>query len=270
MALHYEKRNGIAYFIIDHGKVNTFTPAMHKTLYRRLQEFEIDDEVRVGILTGAAGKPFSAGDDLKVPSAKRTKQQELEAYLFLHQNEGEEPGKPGWDIDILLHRRMKPIIAAIDGYCIGKALIYTLLHTDIRFCSDHAQFGLPEIAYGMAAASGSTRLARHIPYTAAAWLALTGDFIDAQEALRIHLVNRVVPPDQLMAAAEDAAARIGRNPAIAVRIEMETLALGMEQTRQEAVRQSQNLYRLQRLGYEGFGSQPGFFKGNKARAAEEK
>ncbi len=270
MTLRYEKKpNGIAYFTIDHGKVNTLTPGMHKALYHRLKEFEIDAEVRVGILTGAPGRPFSAGDDLKVPSPPRTKQEELEAYLFLHQGEGEAPGKPGWDLDILMHRRHKPIIAAIDGYCIGKALIYTLMHTDIRICTDRAQFGLPEIAYGMAAASGTTRLAQHIPYTAAAWLALTGDFIDAQEALRIHLVNRVVPPERLIEAAEDAAARIMKNPAIAVRVEMEALALGMEQARFEAVRQAQNLYRLQRLGYEGFGSKPGFFKGNRARAAAE-
>ncbi len=257
MSLRYEKRNGIAYFIFDNGKVNALTPQMHKDFYLRLREFEIDAEARVGILTSHPGKPFSAGDDLKNRNEpQRSRQQELEAYLFLHQAEGETPSRPGWDLDVLQHRRCKPIIAAIHGYCLGKGLIYVLQHTDIRIASEDAKFGLPEIAYGMGGASGTTRLARHIPRVEAAWLALTGEFIDAQEALRIHLVNRVVPVAELMAAAERAAALIARHPAIAVRVEMEALEDGLELNRQDAVRHTQNLYRLQRMGYAGFGADP--------------
>jgi E-phenylitaconyl-CoA hydratase len=256
VTLHYEKRDGIAYFTIANGPVNAFTPQMHKDFYEHLRAFDIDPQARVGILTGAAGKPFSAGDDLKHRTeGKRTPQQELEAYLFLHQDE-DTPSRPGWDIDVLLHRRTKPIIAAIDGYCLGKGLIYVLQHTDIRIATDKAIFGLPEIAYGMAGASGSTRLAQQIPLTAAAWLALTGEFIDAAEALRVHLVNKVVSRDKLMQEAERVAGLIMRNPAIAVRVEMEALEYGQELNRAAAVRQTQNLYRLQRLGYEGFGSDP--------------
>jgi E-phenylitaconyl-CoA hydratase len=256
VTLHYEKRDGIAYFTIDNGSANAFTPQMHKDFYEHLRAFDIDPQARVGILTGASGKPFSAGDDLKHRTeGKRTPQLELEAYLFLHQDE-EAPSRPGWDIDVLLHRRTKPIIAAVDGYCLGKGLIYVLQHTDIRIASDQAIFGLPEIAYGMAGASGSTRLAQQIPLTAAAWLALTGEFIDAAEALRVHLVNKVVSREGLMQEAERVAGLIMRNPAIAVRVEMEALEYGQELNRAAAVRQTQNLYRLQRLGYEGFGSDP--------------
>jgi E-phenylitaconyl-CoA hydratase len=256
VALHYEKREGIAYFTIDNGKVNAFTPQMHKQFYEHLRAFDIDAEARVGILAGSGGKPFSAGDDLKHrPEGERSPQQELEAYLFLHQGE-ESPSRPGWDIDVLLHRRTKPIIAAIDGYCLGKGLIYVLQHTDIRIASDKATFGLPEIAYGMAGASGTTRLAQQIPLTAAAWLALTGEFIDAAEALRVHLINKVVPRDKLLDEAKRVAALIMRHPPIAVRVEMEALENGLELGRAAAVRHTQNLYRLQRLGYEGFGSDP--------------
>lgn len=257
MALHYEKRNGVAYFTFDNGKVNALTPQMHKDFYRRLREFEIDADARVGILSSRDGMPFSAGDDLKNRSEpERSRQQELEAYFFLHHDEGPVPSRPGWDLDVLQHRRCKPIIAAIRGYCLGKGLIYVLQHTDIRIASEDARFGLPEIAYGMGGASGTTRLARHIPRVEAAWLALTGEFIDAQEALRIHLVNRVVPAAELLQTAERAAALIARHPAIAVRVEMEALEDGWDLNRHDAVRHTQNLYRLQRMGYQGFGADP--------------
>lgn len=257
MTLRYEKRNGIAYFTIDNGKMNVFTPQMHKDFYGYLREFEIDPEVRVGILSGGDHEHFSAGDDLKQRNdGGRTAQQELEAYLFLHQGEGETPSRPGWDIDVLSLRRFKPIIGAIRGYCLGKGLIYILQHTDIRIAANDAKFGLPEIAYGMAGASGTTRLAQQIPRTAAAWLALTGELVTADEALRLNLINRTVAAENLIEEAERVAAMIMRHPAIAVRIEMEALENGMDLDRVAAVRHSQNLYRLQRLGYNGFGADP--------------
>ena len=80
----------------------------------------------------------------------------------------------------------------------------------------------------MAGASGSTRLAQQIPLTAAAWLALTGEFIDAAEALRVHLVNKVVAREKLMEEVERVAGLIMRHPAIAVRVEMEALEYGRE------------------------------------------
>jgi enoyl-CoA hydratase/carnithine racemase len=257
MTVTYEVRDSIAYFTIDNGKANPFTPAMHKQFYEHLRHFEIDRSARVGILTAPPGRPFSAGDDLKNrPTTVRTPQEELEAYFFLHHDEGDVPSRPGWDIDVLYHRRTKPIIAAIEGYCIGKGLIYVLLHSDIRLASSTSRFGLPEIAYGMAGASGSTRLARQLAYVDAAWLALTGEIVDAEEAARMRLVNRVVPPAELAAAAERAARLIARNPEIAVRVEMEALSIGMDARRQEAVQHTQNLYRLQRLGYAGHGASP--------------
>lgn len=251
MGLIYEKKGAIAYFTIDNGPMNVFTPKIHKQFFEAFKEFEIDRDVKIGILSGA-GRNFSAGDDIKnnyVPP--RTRQQELEAFLFLHQDEGDEPSRPGWERDVAMQRRNKPMIAAIDGYCIGQGMIYTLLHTEIRIATTRAKFGLPELHYGMAGASGSTRLAQHIPYTAAAWMALSGEILPAEEALRVHLINRIVEPDALMSTAEEMAAKITRHPAIAIRVEMEALANGMDLSRFEALRHTQNLYRLQRMGYEG-------------------
>lgn len=257
MSITYAVEDSVAYITIDNGKANAFTPRMHKQFYEHLRRFEIDRSARVAILSAPPGRPFSAGDDLKNrPVASRTPQEELEAYLFLHHGEGDAPSRPGWDIDVLYHRRTKPIIAAIEGYCVGKGLIYVLLHSDIRIASSTARFGLPEIAYGMAGASGSTRLARQLAFVDAAWLALTGEIVGADEAERMRLVNRVVPPEELAAAAERAARLVARNPEIAVRIEMEALSIGLEARRQEAVQHTQNLYRLQRLGYGGHGAEP--------------
>jgi E-phenylitaconyl-CoA hydratase len=253
VTLRYEKKNDLAYFIIDNGKVNVFTPAVHKEFYHRLKEFESDPDVRAGIFMGADGRSFSAGEDVKNRHRPpRTRQQELEAYLFPHQNEGETPTRPGWDLDAMRHRRYKPIVAAVNGYCLGQGLVYLLLHSDIRICAEDAVFGLPEIAFGAAGMSAVTRLARHIPYTAAAWMALTGEFVDAQEAYRIHLVNRVVPAVDVLAAAEAVALKIARHPPTAVRVEMEALEMGADMSRDDAAHHGQNLYRLHRLSFEEY------------------
>ncbi len=264
MTLRYEARDGIGWFAIDNGKVNVFTPAMHKTFYAALKKFEIDREVRVGIIHGVGGRAFSAGADLKNNyRPPRTRQQELEAVLFLHQDEGEEPTRPGWEEDVKRHRRYKPIIAAVSGYCLGQGLEYMLLHSDIRIAADDAVFGLPEVAYGFAGISGTTRLARHIPPIEAAWLALTGDSIDAAEAYRIHLVNRVVPVADLLKEAEAVAKKIAQHPPTAVRVEMEALQLGMDLSQADAVQHTHNLSRMHRFGYEGPSAKDGFFRSRK-------
>ena len=263
MPVHYERRGPIATFTFDNGKVNALTPQMHKELYHHLQAFLRDRELRVGILTGAEGKCFSAGDDIKTPMPPRTEAEELEAHLNPHGGEGDTPGRPGWDVDILMLPRYKPIVGAVRSWCLGQALMYLLLHTDVRIAGESARLGFPEIAYGMGGAGGTTRLGRQIPHTAAMWMLLTGDLVDAQEALRTNLVNRVVPDDQLMAVAIETAEKIARHPPLAVRIEMEAYYRGIDMARQDAVINAGHLYRLQRLGYEGYGAESGFF-GKKA------
>jgi enoyl-CoA hydratase/carnithine racemase len=140
-------------------------------------------------------------------------------------------------------------------------MIYLMLHSDIRVAGEGAKFGIPELNFGAAGVSGTTRLARHIPYTAAAWLAIAGEFIDAEEARRVDLINQVVPDANVLARAEAIAEKIIRHPPSAVRVEMEALQLGMDMDRFDAVHHGQNLYRLHRLNYEGYGSAEGFFAG---------
>jgi enoyl-CoA hydratase/carnithine racemase len=118
MPVTYERRGRVALLTIDNGPLGVFTPLMHRELHGHLKAFLVDPEVRVGVLTGRPGASFCAGDDIKLELPERTRQQELEGYLFLHQNEGDSPHRPGWDVDVMKLERYKPIVAAVDGYCL--------------------------------------------------------------------------------------------------------------------------------------------------------
>ena len=252
MPLDYEKKGDIAWFTIRNGSVNPMTPAMHKQFYEALIDFQADETIRVGILTGAGERAFSAGDDIKTPYRKfDTPGDELAAHLWPKHRTMEEPDTFAWSRDVQTMDRYKPIVGAVKGYCLGQGMIYLLLLTDIRIASEDAQFGFPEIAYGMGGAGGSSRLSRQIPHTAAMWMLLTGDPMSAAEAERVHLVNKVVPKDQVLAEAEAVARKIARHPPLAVRIEMEAYYRGMDQTKLEALNTVKHLYRMQRLAYSG-------------------
>ena len=268
MTIHYEKINHIGLFTIDNGDLNVLTPAMHKTLYQRLVEFLADPDVHVGILKGRDGGSFCAGDDIKNPLPERSRQQELEGYLFLHhaERDGSPPHRPAWDIDIMKLERYKPIIGAVDRYCLGQGMIYLLHLTDLRIASERAQFGLPEVAYGMGGGGGITRLGRQIPHVVAMRFLLTGEFMSAAEALHYNLVNEVVPDEQLLERALALAGKIAAQPPIAVRVEMEAYYQSLDLGRDDNLRYSMNLYRLQRLGYQGFGAGSGFLKRQKDEA----
>lgn len=263
MPIHFEKQDHIGIFTIDNGKLNVLTPPMHKALYEHLKEFVADPDIHVGILKGRDGGSFCAGDDIKNPLPARSRQQELEGYLFLHHNErdGSPPHRPGWDVDIMKLERYKPIIGAVDHYCLGQGMIYLLHLTDMRLATTRAQFGLPEVAYGMGGGGGMTRLGRQIPHVVAMKFLLTGEFMSAQDALKYDLVNELVEPEQLMERALALAAQVAAQPPIAVRVEMESYYQSLDLSRDDNLRYALNLYRLQRLGYEGFGTGSGFLKG---------
>lgn len=251
MKLHYEKSDGIATITIDNPPVNVFTPTLHRDLHDLLAEFMADDGVRVGILTGAGNRAFSAGDDVKTPRPERT-QSELVKRHFGRRRPDESLEYPGWEHEVLrlAMQRFKPIVGAVNGVAVGQGMIYLLQLTDIRVASSTARFGLPEIAYGMGGAGGSTRLMRQIPQVAAMWLALTGEPFDAETALRYNLVNEVVSPDQLMSRAREMAILIARHPPLAVRTEMEASYRGQDLSRDQALSYVSNLYRLQRVAFD--------------------
>lgn len=258
MPIRYETLDGVATITIDNGPLNVLTPVMHRELHDVLKAFLVDPDARVGILRGRDGGAFCAGDDIKTPLPERTRQEELEGWLFLHQNEGDAPHRPGWDVDVMKMERHKPIIGAVDGYCLGQGMLYLLMLTDLRVATDRAQFGLPEVAYGMGGAGGLSRLGLQIPHVVAMRFLLTGEFMPAADALRYHLVNEVVAPERLTEAATALAAKIARQPPIAVRVELEAYYRSFDLPRDDNLRYALNLYRLQRLGYQGYGAGTGF------------
>jgi E-phenylitaconyl-CoA hydratase len=259
----YYIEDQIAHFVLDNGKMNVLTPKTYKEFYHFLKDFEINPEARAGVLYGAGyaeGRSFCAGDDIKNKyRPERTRQQELEAFLFLHQNEGEEPSRPGWEEDVYRHRRYKPMVGAVSGYCLGAGLACLLQHSDIRIADPTSKFGLPEVAFGAAGLSAVTRLSQHLAPADAAWMALTGEFIGARDAERIRLINEVVDSENLIPRAIEVAKLIAQHPPTAIRVEMEALEIGQMMDRYDAARFGQQLYKLHRTNYEGYGSKEGFF-----------
>lgn len=261
MPLHYAKDGPVATFTIDNGKVNVFTPAMHRELHDALVDFNRDPAIHVGILAGSDGKSFCAGDDIKTALPDLSPRQALEAHLSPHAHEPRIGlTRPGWEQDVMRLRRVKPIIGAVDQYCLGQGLIYLLLLTDLRLATPRASFGLPEIAYGMGGAGAMTRLGRHIPHAVAMEMLLLGERIDAARALSVHLINRIVAPEALMAEARAMAQRIAAHPSVAVQVELDAYQRAMDMTREQAMDYIGTLFRFQRVAYDGPGAGTGFFR----------
>jgi enoyl-CoA hydratase len=122
----------------------------------------------------------------------------------------------------------KPVVAAVNGAAVGGGCELCLA-CDLRIASEKAKFGLPEVRIGVMPAGGGTqRLPRLIGVARAKELLLTGDIIDAQEAYRLGLVNRVVPPDKLMEEARVLVGRIANNPPLSVRFIKRAVNVGMQ------------------------------------------
>lgn len=246
MPIHYEHSDGIATFTIDRPPVNAFTPTLYKELLDRLQEFIADRSVRVGILTGAGKRAFSAGHDLKNPRPAWSKQEIAERHLMAL-NDTDISDYPNWEHEIMRLTRFKPIVGAVNGPALGQGLMFLLHLTELRVASRSSRFGLPEIRYGMGGAGGTLQLGSQIPQTAAMWLCLTGQSFDAAQALQYHLVNEVVEDGQVMKRAHEIALMIAAHPPTAVRVEMESYIRSRDMTREQAVAFSQHLFRLQRI-----------------------
>ena len=241
--LRYEISDGVAVFTIDNPPVNAWTPAMHKAFYDRLVEFLADDSVRVGILTGAGERCFSAGDDIKTPRPQRTHAELNRRFL-----EGMKPETdldfPGWENEVMALKRYKPIIGAINGTAVGGGFGYLMLLTDIRIAARGAKLGLPEIQYGMAGAGGALQLGNAIAHVDAMYLLLTGELVDAQRACEMRLVNEVVEPEKLMERAFEVAGKIAAHDRLAIKVEMEAYYRGRDLPRDQALALSGFMFRM--------------------------
>jgi enoyl-CoA hydratase/carnithine racemase len=222
MPVSVEKADKIAVITIDNGPLNLLTPTLHKELYEAILDFDSDRSVRVGILTGKGSRAFCAGDDIKAPRSVSAEEQ-VHRQFFRRDGDTTSYSQPSWERDIMSVQRFKPIVAGIVGWCIGQGFVYACHLSDIRVAGRGARFGLPEISYGMSGAAAIAGIFRHMPRAIAMSLALTGDWIDAEEAQRCFLVNEVVSDDAVLDRARVLAERISRHPALALRVEMEAL-----------------------------------------------
>jgi E-phenylitaconyl-CoA hydratase len=197
-------------------------------------EFRNNPELWVAVVTGSGGKAFSAGADImSLAKYHRTK-----TAIERKAKADTEPGAGGITRNLEI---WKPIIAAINGYCLAGGLEIALA-CDIRIASKTATFGLPEVSRGIIPGAGGTqRLPRLIPFGKSLEMILTGESIDAEEAYRIGLVNKVVPPDDLLPEAIKLARKICQNAPLAVQAAKEAVYRGMDLPLSEGLRLEQFL-----------------------------
>lgn len=210
----YEKRDGIAYVTLNRlEKRNAFSPEMLVRLCDVWRDVAEDRAIRVALLTGAGDQAFSAGGDMgtTIPLMMRTREPVGEWEERFSQDR-----KQLYRAILRGATFFKPVVAAINGHALAGGA-EMVLGTDIRVMSSGATIGVTEVRRGLIAGGGSlVRLARQVPWAMAMELALVGEAVSAQQALAMGLVNRVVPPDQVMAAAEDLARKIGLGAPVAL------------------------------------------------------
>jgi len=214
--LIYEKKDNIGVLTINRPeKLNAISDELTVELDKFLDDVENDEELRVLVITGAGEKAFVAGADIK----------ELESRDALV---GRRVSRKRQTIFSRIENLPIPVIAAVNGYALGGGLELALA-CSIRLCSDRAQFGAPEVKLGIIPGDGGTqRLPRLVGLGRAMEMVLTGDFIDAQEAYRIGLVNHVISNDELMEKAMDLAQKIAKRPPLAVRYAKEAVNRSQE------------------------------------------
>jgi enoyl-CoA hydratase/carnithine racemase len=185
------------------------------TMRQLIADIALDKEVRVLIVTGAGDKAFCSGADLK--ERRTMTEQQVQRYIRTIRDTFTE-----------LERLPKPVIAAINGLALGGGTELALA-CDLRVMSDTAEMGLTETALGIIPGAGGTqRLPRLVGKGAAKELIFTARRVSAAEALRIGLVNRVVPSDQVMAAAFELANRMAENAPIALAQAKYAIDFGLE------------------------------------------
>ena len=225
----YERRRRLAIITLNRPEaLNALNASLRRELHDAFLSFRDDPDAWVAIVTGSGERAFSAGADLKEMSAGR--QAELTG----------DRADPFWEAERpSLNRGLtiwKPIIAAINGYCLAGGLELALA-CDMRIAVEHARFGLTEVLRGIIPGGGGTqRLPRTVPFGIALQMMLTGEHIDAQEAHRIGLVNRVVSADRLMAEAEALAEQMCANAPLSTRAIKEAAYRGINVSLDEGLR----------------------------------
>ncbi len=213
-----ETDNRIAIITINRpDKLNALNAQAKSELRDAFTQIKTDGNVDVVILTGAGEKAFVAGTDIG-------------ELTVLNSETGKAFSAKGQEVFDLIENLGKPVIAAINGYALGGGCELALA-CHIRIASENAKFGQPEVNLGIIPGYGGTqRLTRLVGRGRAMEMILTGNPIDAQEALRIGLVNKVVPQAELLAAARAMAQLIASKGQIAIRMALKAVNMTQETT----------------------------------------
>jgi enoyl-CoA hydratase len=219
----YEEKGAIAYVTVNRPKVlNALNMATMEELRRAFHEIKSRPAIRAVILTGAGEKAFIAGADI----GELAKNDAVAAKEYTHR---------GQSVLNLIENCGKPVIACINGFALGGGCEIALACT-MRLASDNARLGQPEVKLGIIPGyGGSQRLPRLVGKGIAMQLLLSGEMINAQEALRIGLVNEVTSPAELLPRAEAIAQKILANAPLAVQWCLEAVNKGMEMTLAEGL-----------------------------------
>ena len=207
--------NGIATITINRPKaLNALNLDTVTELKDAIEKIAVDKAVKVVVITGAGEKSFVAGADIKEMATKTPA-------------EGREWGQFGQNVFTEIENMPQPGIAAINGFCLGGGCELSCA-CDIRYASENAKFGQPEVGLGITPGFGGTqRLTRVVGRGQAKELIYTGGMIGAEDAKAIGLVNKVVPQEELMPAVLKLAGKIAKNAPVAVQLSKAAINRGI-------------------------------------------
>jgi len=222
--IHEEVKDDVVLWVTFDSpeSLNAFDPDEMAAIARAWERFRDDDDLLVAVVRGAGERSFSVGSNLKtfiprINSGELSPAENQEAY---HKGS--------------LGPILKPIIGVVNGLCLGGGM-ELLTTTDIRLAAPHARFGLPEARWGVfPGGGGTTRLPRQMPYAWAMEILLTGAMFDADQALRMGLINRIVESDRLDAEAQALALQIASNGPQATRAIKDSVINGLEMSLADA------------------------------------
>jgi enoyl-CoA hydratase len=226
-----ERRGRVALLTINRPeKLNALNIKTRQEGAQALEELQADDSVRVVVITGAGEKSFVAGADIA----------EFEGRTALTQRDV----MTGRSLFTAFDAFTKPVIAMINGFCLGGGCELAMA-CDLRIASDKARFAQPEINLGIIPGGGGTqRLTHLVGESKAMEMILTGDMIDAQTALQIGLVNRVVAHAELEAETMKLAEKIAEKSPVALRMAKEAVKTAARSTLDEGLRREIDLFAL--------------------------
>ena len=219
----YEKNDSIAYITLNRPQVlNAYNIKMRDELFQVLGAIKTDPEIRVGIIKGSGDRAFCAGADLS-------------EFLTAPPPVFARQARFARDIWGLFLSVPQPIIAAVHGYVLGSG-VEIALFSDIRIAAEETQFSVPEMGLGIIPAAGASQtLPRAISISPAMDVLLSGRWIKAREALRLNLVNKVVPRSELLATVETLARKIAALNPVAARSIKEAIGRGMDMSVDEGL-----------------------------------